>query len=202
MTLPLSDALPVLVPYFPRFYSCVSGAVDDYRANRTPLDKARDRKRTRSSIINDSMVHNARTAFVEDPDVTLYEEYGYTRLLIEDFSIRMKKLDHNFRTHNVPTQEALAFVYQMSFQMRGLRALTNLALGYQWNDLETEITGVYLVCPRGTQNEWVIAIPRPDSGPDLQQLPVRPPQPQGPDTDRVFPKKDTDTDTGTDGANV
>lgn len=198
MVLALDEARPLLTPFFERLSYCVTSAIAHY--NGLPAEeRVYHKKRTRANIINDQMVRYAREAFADDPNVRFIERNSHTRLVIADrFEVRLKKLDEHLRSRNVPTQQAMAFLYQLQPVLPGFEPLTNIIVGYRWNLLQTEITGVYIVCPLGDNNEWVIEIatqPQPVSVPDF--LGKSQPDAEKP-TRRVVAKKDASADAATD----
>jgi len=159
MVVRLDDAKPVLSPLFDQLWDCVTSAIADY--HKLPADeRLRHTRRTRSSLINDYMVDNAKKAFASrHPAITFPTIRGRTFMMIgNEFRVAFKKLDSRKCTRNIPTQQALAFVNQL--QVPGL-SMTNVVVGYQWNLLQTAAKGVFIACPVGQRNEWDIEIKAP-----------------------------------------
>lgn len=198
MVLALDEARPLLTPFFDRLARCVTSAVAHY--NGLPAEERLwHKRRTRANIINDWMVRYAREVFADDANVRFIERHSHTRLVLADrFEVRLKKLDHNLRSHNVPTQQVMAFLYQLQPLLPGFEPMTNIIVGYRWNMLQTEITGVYIVCPQGSQNEWVLEISTEPEFANVPEFLGKPNEPSEPTERRVVVKKDADVDAATD----
>jgi hypothetical protein len=154
------DAQRILGPYNEVFSDIAYSAIGDYR-NSDSLAQARHTRRSKSSIINDYMVHHAKEKLTGLPGIQFVQVRGGTRIIVgNEFQVRLKKLDDRLRSSNVPTQLVMDFLFQVQALLPGMPdRLTNVVVGYQWNALQTEPKGVYIVCPRGLHNEWVIPLP-------------------------------------------
>lgn len=190
MTLSRDAAEPLIAPFLETLGLCVTKAVNHYYS-LSDMERALHTPRTKASNINDLMVHYAHEGFADSPDVHFVRRYGHTRLILGGvFEVRLKKLDHNLRSHNVPTQLVMEFLYQLNPMLPGFEPMTNLIVGYRWNKLQTAITGVYVVCPYGTRNEWVIEIGIQGDDDNLTAFSPKPDAPQAPPQRRVTPKTD------------
>ncbi|HBV97794.1 MAG: hypothetical protein JL50_02865 [Peptococcaceae bacterium BICA1-7] len=159
MTLSLNEAKRILDPILPKLSKSINAAINDYKRNILRLEYSR---RTRASIINDLMWRYAQEALIDAPGIFWRRKGNSHYLIIEDkFKLKFKMLTKNLRSMNIPTQQALDFVYQENGQLDfpdKPAPVTNILAGYKWNDLQTDHDGVYIVCPFGTQNLWALEI--------------------------------------------
>ena len=178
----------------------ITTAWEDYQAY--PFDvQAAHTPRTRASAVHDHMVSRAREAFgsVLHAQCT---EYGglFMVLLYGRIAMRFKKLDDDFRSSNIPTQQSLDFVRQES-DLPGIKSMTNLQAGYRLNRLQTDLEGVYVACPRGSYNHWIteLSIEPGSAGASVVEFPGVPPK--TPTTTFVLkgPTKDADAGEGAGG---
>ncbi|WP_162247148.1 hypothetical protein [Rhizobacter sp. Root404] len=115
--------------------------------------------RTRASAVHDHMVLRAREAFASMPHAKCIDHSGlFIVLLYDRIALRFKKLDDEFRSSNIPTQQSLDFVRQES-ELPGIKTMMNLQAGYRLNRLQTDLEGVYVACPRGAENLWIKELP-------------------------------------------
>lgn len=151
-----------LEPYMGALWACAAGGVFDY-LSLDPQHRAIDSARTRANRIYDFMLHRARREFAGVPQVRFIERRGLVSLLIEDrFNIRFKKLNKRYLPSNYPTQQAIQMLHQVELDLPDLPPVIKLIVGYRLNDLQTNLQGVYLVCPAGLhQNKWVAPLARP-----------------------------------------
>lgn len=168
------DVANFLAPFLNDIWDCVAAAIKEYHA-LTPAQKAIYRPRTRASIIHDNIVHNVTKRLAEVPGILFMNRKGRFSILIEDkFEMRFKKFDRHMRTSNIPTRQTWDFIHQVqslqSVMLDLPDPLVNLNAGYQWNALQTDIQGVFIVCPNGHRNDWVLEITGPDA-PTMVQAP-------------------------------
>lgn len=197
MTLSRDEAALLLEPYSSAIGRAVSAGPESY--DELPsAQRLLDTKRTRSSSINDRMVHHALTDLATLPGVRIWESDGWIRFVIKDtIVLRFKKLTGNLNPASASTLQARLFVCQTPIQLSlaGLE-LTNLIAGYKWNDTEIGFSA-FITCPAGPLgNRWVMALSR-DPGAGSQAPPVSLPSvPPGSDSGarRITPKRDPQTD--------
>jgi len=191
MSLSRAESETILSPFLDELWDCVTVAIERYRNLPSEYSSVFS-KRTRSSAIADLMYHQAQSGLASRPDVRFQTLRGQRFIMVGDaFKMRLKKLDENHRPHNIPTQQVLDFLHQVQPQLPGFaEPLTNLFVGYRWNLLETAARGVYVVCPNGDWNAWVLEIqPRTAS----VSTPVAQPQPTlDKPGRRVVPKVDAE----------
>lgn len=186
MVLRVQEAEPVLSPILDQLWAIVAESVDDFR--QLPAhQRAVYRTRTRANIINDHMTQRAVRALSGVPGLQLKFQRGQLQITVKDkLRIVLKKLDHRLRPTSIPTQQAMNFVNQMQSAMPGMPdAVTNVVVGYQWNVLQTGLNGVYIVCPHGRQNDWVLEITQPGGVVPLAVAPI----PASPLPPRVIPRR-------------
>ncbi len=195
MVVSRDDADGILSPLLQAVWESVSQAVDDYK--KLDSDKrAIFKTRTRANIINDLMVHYAAGKLAAFPGVQCGYFRQQFRVIIADarkaelLKLMFKLLDRRLLSRYIPTQQKLAFVNQLQPELPSLpNPVTNIIAGYRWNILQTEVDGVFIVCPNGRQNEWALEVSGPGAS-DMLQLPDVAPSPKT-DGRRVVPKEDS-----------
>ena len=145
----------IIKPHAERFLDCVERAWKDWKGEEYERVRHIHPARSRANIMHDRMIHLARQLFESQSDVRVFQSQGRTMVAIEDKCvIRLKKLDKNKHAHGIPTTQFALFEMQVNFD--GIPAeLTHLDIGYILNDLQTELSGVYVTCPNGRRrNHW------------------------------------------------
>ena len=161
------EAEQVLAPHLDRIRQCINGAVNEYKSILNPSLQTKFSTRTRASGINDLMRFNVMKQFDGVVGARCTVKRGQFRLYIGNhFSIRFKKFDRRLRTSNIPTGQALRFENQkpdqLHFDLPGAPPpTTNLFAGYRFNLLQTAVDGLFIVCPNGGRNEWVLEVTQP-----------------------------------------
>lgn len=157
-----SQARTELEPLLPTLWQCVDSAFKDWLA-LDPVYRMRASSRTRSSFLNDLMVHHAMKAFEGDGSVRWVRVHGqYLMLYRETFLVKLKKLTGRLRPMGIPTHRSQAFMAQGQLQMPGLAApAVNIVAGYQVGALALAPKGVFVVCPDGEENSWVLVAEAP-----------------------------------------
>ena len=111
---------------------------------------------TRAGFIHDFMVEHADKAFDALHDVRRADRNGLIMYAFADsIVLRFKKLDDELTSRNHRTRQSDAYLWQQ-MEFEGLEAPTFLQAGYVLNDLGTALEGMYLACPNGRRNLWVI----------------------------------------------
>lgn len=154
------EALRILAPYLETIRRCVRTGVDHYLTQVPPEARAWYSARTRASIIHDAIVQSAYHEFSAIPGVQLENRRGYLEVIIDGrLRLRWKKLNAGLRPRNIPTQQTYEFMHQLQFDFPDAPpSLTNIIAGYRWNTTQTDILGVYIVCPNGATNAWHIDV--------------------------------------------
>ena len=119
--------------------------------------------RGRANMIWELMIEEARNAFDGVAGASVITANSRTVLRLrepgsEEMLFQFKKLDDRNRPSNYPTQTALRFDRQLP--LPGF-PVTRLTVGYQLNDLATEIRDIIVVCMGGRRTEWSISILEP-----------------------------------------
>lgn len=194
-------ARQILEPIMPKILECINSAIRDYKK----IDifyRTKYLKRTRANIINDYMLHNAQELLLDIPGIRWGRRGNSFYFLIQDkFKLKFKMFDKNLRSKNIPTRQSLAFVNQQD----GLLfpdlpdPVTNIIAGYKWNPLQTDHNGIYIVCPHGFINAWVLELTSEKAAPQEvipQVIPLHTPErkkrtvPRKPERKkRVVPRK-------------
>ena len=86
--------------------------------------------------------------------------------------LRFKKLDENKITGNIRTQQTLDFLKQdLPFMPSHA---TNLIVGYELNQIQTNISAVTVTCPKNSlQTEWYFDL-ESSSKTDIINMPIEP----------------------------
>lgn len=167
------QAQAALRPYLGAIWSSVAGGVADYLAT-DPGQRAVESPRTRASRIHDRILHRAYREFASfGHKVRFLEKKGLRSLIIEErFHLRFKKLDWKFRPRNILTAQQVSLLEQIAVVLPELPPLINLIAGYRWNHLQTKISGVYVVCPRGPHAiAWVLPVEPPAGDNKVVEIP-------------------------------
>jgi hypothetical protein len=157
MLISLNDLPEPLRKYITELRACVKSALEDFVSICAPF-RVRLSQRTEASIIHDFMTWYARERF----------EWVLKRNLflvkIEDYRVKLKKLDARWRTRSIPTQLALQFEKQQQLHLFDDLDVTNLFLGYQRDAVEILKSGIWLVCPDGKGFKWVAELTTEEIG--------------------------------------
>jgi hypothetical protein len=166
------------------------------RAVRIFLDKhgahaADYSSRSIASLVHDYMVIEVSREFVGEPRAIVRRSRGLvTVTMLDRYVFKLKRLDRNFRTRNIPTQTTLRFLAQEPLPFPELPATaTNLSAGYQPGHILSEST-FWIVCQEGSALSWLW---------DFHQSPEQPTPITRPDTrtGRVVRKPAAAEQTGT-----
>lgn len=106
------------------------------------------------SILHELIIEEARHAFADIPHVQVHDPSSLGRFLLESRGVivQFKKLSRQFATANNPTDTSRAWDGQ---QMElGLPPYARLTAGYQLDEYETRMKGIYLAFIRDGQCIW------------------------------------------------
>jgi hypothetical protein len=172
---------------------CISDGWDSYQTLYSPALRARHRPPTRANLVYDEMLAAAEGKFAkaDGAGVRIESRNGLFVVVIGGaICVRLKKLDERFRSHNIPTQQAVDFQLQQ-FTLPDVPQMLNLTAGYKLNKLQTAVEGIFLTCPNPAGgNLWVAEIGG-DSANDSAILPF-PKSPQKPKPTAGFKPKSVD----------
>lgn len=118
--------------------------------------------RARASMLYDWAASRARLIFLGlEPDVRLYDAYGFLLLGFQDqLYLRLKKFQNKrLLTSGIQTQQQMTFAGQQP--LAGFPSSTNLVLGYQLNEFQTEIGRMAITCTTFNRRHWLIDVPMP-----------------------------------------
>lgn len=133
--------------------------------------------RARASMVYDWAAARARLIFSDlSPDVRIHEAYGFLLLGFNDqLYLRLKKFQNTrLLTTGIPTQQQMTFAGQQP--LAGFPASTNLVLGYQLNELQTDIGRMAITCSTFNRRHWLIDVLAPGQA----TITERPFAPDGP----------------------
>ena len=169
------QARSILTPHIPIFSSSIANGWNQYMAGIGDWGPAMT-ERSRASIVHDLTIRSAIEQFEGVPGVSVQERNRLYLFVIEDqIALRFKKLDDAKRSCNIPTQMALDFRGQQ--EIPSIPSTLHLEAGYVLNRLQTDIEGIYIVCPSGDNIRWVWELANPGLG-NVVQFPVAPSQVQ------------------------
>jgi hypothetical protein len=170
-----SQARSILSQYSPVFYNSIASSWNEYMQEIG--DWGPDMTdRSRASIVHDLTIRSAIQQFDGVPGVRVVVQNGLYLFIFDDsIAVRFKKLDEDKRSRNIPTQVTLDFRGQQ--EIPGISSTLHLEAGYVLNKLQTEIDGVYIVCPSRDRASWFWELQAPAVG-QVVQFPTAPPQPQ------------------------
>lgn len=152
MNISQEEAEKILEPHKNQFRDCVINAWNDYNNYYSDV-KHKHSARTRANILYDHMVDSARLKFDGMSEISLIDINGSFLISIGNMLIiRFKKLDNEMKSRNYPTQQALAFMDQLT--LPGIPVAARLIVGYQLNELQTNIKSILVTCPNGSQIDW------------------------------------------------
>ncbi len=132
---------------------------DQYRVQRHKLSS-----HARAIIIHDHIVNYLKVSLSGFEGVRCFKHQGLELISIEGrVFIRVKKMNKNMQTCNIPTNQSTYFSSQLSFN--GFQQeITNINLGFIPNDVWTNPMRILITCPNGnTSNSWYFDITRKTS---------------------------------------
>lgn len=165
MNIEFNQLIRELSPYIPALESARGYAETQY--NALPDDiKAQARRRSQSSLMNDFMVAGLRNSLLSFPEVTTSERYGQTIISVKlsncTANIKCKKINKRRQISFIATQIAMEFMNNLPHQLSYLDPKINLFLGFQWNNIRTEIEKIYILHPDGANHfDWECEITKP-----------------------------------------
>ena len=179
-----------LKPYLQIFMQCIIDANNELQGIPAGL-RAKSRKRSFSTIMNDVVTHNLRANLADFPEVKTRDRYGQLQILFSsEYLMKCKQANSKGTLSYTQTQLALDFINQLQMLPGMPEPITNIILTYIWDRTRTIIERVKVVCPLNKHvNKWEIVI----SGPMERPMPASPilPIDYNPpsQTKRVVPKK-------------
>lgn len=198
MFINLDDAKKIITPELAgKLAYCATSAFNDWFKEVSDDGRATCTACTKASFINDRMIHYAKVVFPQTPGefIRLVPIHGRYQIRIKDQLIfKMKKLNRNLLSSNIPTRTVINYNAQLSppeynTQLRLINMpddIAHLVVGYKENSLKTGI-GCFITCPDGRHNHWVLpigftplpieadnAVPNKPVSPDVQIKKVTP----------------------------
>ncbi|MEK7153380.1 MAG: hypothetical protein AAB834_05510 [Patescibacteria group bacterium] len=184
MLISLENAQELITPDIAAKLAYCSGmAFRDWFKEVTDSGRATSSPGAKAYFINDRMLHHAKTVFDGSNEVKLIPKHGRYQLMVKgQLLFKLKKLNRNFRTANIPTNTVILYdaqlkppVYntQLAFMNFVPDDITHLIAGYVEDQIRTGMSP-YIVCPNGKRNYWVWP---------LKFTPMAPDDIRGPDDD-------------------
>ena len=113
---------------------------------------------TKARALHDYWWHHTETRLNEKPGAYFCVEHNQRLLILDDKAmIRIKLLDDNLESRNLPTIQAEELVHQVH-QIPMLPPLTLFQLGYRLDPLGLYLADAFITCPSGIKgffNHWV-----------------------------------------------
>jgi hypothetical protein len=164
MVISIDEAKKLITPSIEeKLRSAIVNALQDYNDLDVSL-KLTLSATTRANFINDRMCFHIHERMGHMSGIDFVKRRGRLHLVIigeeEALEVKFKKLDDNRRPSNIRSHASQDFMNQVQLEFPGmLHPITNVVAGYQLNTIRTGITGIFIVCPYGSQNKWEIEIP-------------------------------------------
>jgi hypothetical protein len=219
------ETIEIIKPHYMKLLSLLSKARK--RLNLVNPERHALRKTTVANFYRDLAVDEARLVFdgrqaqgislLDNSDGSFYIEFAGFPLGIPGAAwMRIKKVDSNYLTSNIPTKKAEKFNSQLpigytqqpyldgvdwSVNPKMLQP-THINFGHQWNELGTDIQDVVLTCPENSYSlAWIEKIGDSDamemgvsdSENNVADFPIRL-EVTNQKPKRIKAKNDTDTD--------
>lgn len=186
-----NQLLRELAPYIPVLESIRAYAENQYNA-LPDIIKAQARPRSQSSLMNDFIVAGLRKNLLSFPEVTPFDRYGQTIISIRlsncTVNIKCKKINKRRQISFIPTQIAMKFMDNQSYQLSYLDPIINLFFGFQLNNIRTKIEKILILHPYGPNHfDWECEIAKPYEAVSPLLPPVEPTDDRPPKK-RVKPK--------------
>ncbi len=176
-----SNAQAALAPYHDTLRACVEAAWAHWQEIRShfPLCSRSGRRH----VMHEFILQEVRSRFGDTIGVKISER-GRFLLTMENIVLRFKWVNQQFQTSNFATPSAIAFDTQL--RLPGVPHGVRLTIGYQVNELETELVGVFIILSRGKDVLWKYEIGKDDGAQVImfpqEHSPARP-------GSRIRPKK-------------
>ena len=154
------QAQKLLKPHYPKVVACIAAGIYACRAIQesapdkgVPLTSC-----TIATIVNNYMVHHARTVFSGmEPEIMLISNKGFQ---IVDFygiiKMRLKKLSNSLHPYNFKTYQQQAYDDQTLFDTPA----TLVTAGYRLDSVGC-FRDAHIVCWAGPELRWNIPLPNP-----------------------------------------
>lgn len=184
------EARAILDPYLEKLHTCISTAVSTYQT-MDPHYRAILSPRSRATFISDFMKQRAFELLAQIPGLRPSFQRGQFLVYVEDkLRLRLKKLDKQKRPSNYLTRRALSFLNTnqsaLSFEDEA-PPITDVVAGYQWNEHQTSLEGIFVVCPEGRGLRWDFEVTATTVEGTVVDMPVQSEEAQRP-VRRVKPK--------------
>jgi hypothetical protein len=182
------EANKALVKYFRKFLQSITAGSEELRNALTTEARAKARKRTISTLMNDLVTHNLREKLSDSPQIKFIDKYGQLKVVLPEGFLMKCKQSKRKRLSFINTQLMFEFMNQLPLMLPEMPSpLTNIILTYQFNRARTEIEKVSLLCPADERNYYwelpISGVPELLPAIEHQQAPELPAEPK-----RVVPK--------------
>lgn len=137
------------------------------RRDHTPRTKADNR--------NCHIVAEGRRQTLGRDDIRVQERDGRVLFIIEDrLCLAFKKLDQRLRSRSSPTRRSRRFELNLPLGIDLPPELTNVIAGYTLDAVGTP-EQMYVTCPNGKTNAWVLPLGNVTTDAEITQFPVATP---------------------------
>jgi hypothetical protein len=219
------ETVEIIKPHYMELLTILSKAKT--RLKLVDSERHALRKTTVANFYRDLAVDEARLAFdgkqadgisiIDETDGSFFIEFAGFPIGVDGAAwMRIKKVDSNYLTSNIPTKKAEKFNSQLPIgytQQPYLDGIdwnvnpkmlqpTHINIGHQWNELNTDIQNVVLTCPENSYSlAWmekigdsgVMEMGVSDAGNNVADFPLRL-EVTNKKPKRIKAKNDTDTD--------
>lgn len=151
--------------------------------------RAKAKKRTIASLMNDLVTHNLEERLVGSTGIIIRHPYNQLVVIFSpDYILKCKKSERGKISSN-NTQLMFDFMHQLPLMLPDMPApATNIFLTYEWNKARTEIQKIVIRCPNG-QNDYIWEVPIPITAEQESMPKMQPETPNIPtQTKKIVPK--------------
>jgi len=182
------DAYKGLQKYFPVFIQAIIEAQKELSNALVPEVRAKVRKRTTSTLMNDISTFNLMSQLLGSEGVGIRNRNGQLQYLFSEGFFMKCKQSKRKRFSFINTQTMFEFMHQLKTMFPGMPPkVTNILLTFQFNKTRTQVEKIAILCPADERNYyWELPIPF-EMTPDFAPLFPIPELPLG-SKPRVVPK--------------
>jgi len=188
MVASLEDAQEFVLDYAQRFLDAIISANEEQKTSLSPRARAKTKKRSISSLMNDIVAFNLIEKLSDIPGIKFDLSYNQLKIIFSPNFILKCKKSENGKISYINTQSMFDFMHQLPTMLPNMPSpATNIFLVYEWNKTRTEINKVAIQCPAGKHsNFWEVPIALPSE--PLPQITNPIPTATPLETGRVIPK--------------
>lgn len=148
------EVIKLVKPYAEKIYDKIFLGFSDYLFHDSDVGHIHD-KTTKSNVIRSRIINRIKELILEMPKWRWVVKNRMICIVIEGkIWLRFKKLNNNFRTRNVSTDQVDDFRDQKKLEKTIASKYINVDIGWLLNEFYNEIKDIYIVAPDGDKNMW------------------------------------------------